>query len=89
MIFVILAFIIGLVYGYVKPGKEERWDLLKKGIVYGIIVGIIFGVIAFFAGGLLFFAAGAIGMFIEVVFLVVIFIVGTFIGDVLEDAIKK
>jgi len=89
MIFVILAFIIGLVYGYVKPGKEERWDLLKKGIVYGIIIGIIFGVIAFFAGGLLFFAASAIGMFIEVVFLVVIFIIGTFIGDVLEDAIKK
>ena len=72
-----------------NPGKEERWDLLKKGIVYGIIIGIIFVVIAFFAGGLLFFAAGAIGMFIEVVFLVVIFIVGTFVGDVLEDAIKK
>jgi len=33
MIFVILAFIIGLVYGYVKPGKEERWDLFKKGVV--------------------------------------------------------
>ena len=89
MIFVILAFIIGLVYGYVKPGKEERWDLLKKGIVYGIILGIVFGVIAFFVGGLLFSAAGAIGVFIEVVFLVIIFIIGTFVGDVLEDAIKK
>ncbi|KAF5433440.1 hypothetical protein C5S35_16350, partial [Candidatus Methanophagaceae archaeon] len=40
-------------------------------------------------GGPLLFAASAIWMFIEVVFLVVIFIVGTFIGDVLEDAIKK
>ena len=89
MIFEILAFIVGLVYGYVNPGKEERWELFKKGVVYGIILGIIFGVIAFFVGGLLFFAVGTIGIFINVVFLVIIFIIGTFVGDVLEDAIKK
>jgi len=29
----ILAFIVGLVYGYVKPGKEKRWELLKRGFV--------------------------------------------------------
>ncbi|MFZ2070806.1 MAG: hypothetical protein WAV32_04265 [Halobacteriota archaeon] len=89
MIFEILAFIIGLVYGYVKPGKEKRWDLFKKGIVYGIILGIIFGIIAFFVGGLFFFVAGATGMFIEVVVLVIIFIIGTFVGDILEVAIRK
>jgi hypothetical protein len=40
-------------------------------------------------GGLLLFAVGAIGMFIEVIFLVIVFIAGTFIGDILEVAIKK
>lgn len=89
MILEIFAFIIGLAYGYVKPGKEKRWELFKKGIVYGIILGIIFGIIGFFVGGLFLFAVGAIGMFIEVIFLVVIFIIGTFIGDLLEVAIKK
>ena len=89
MIFEILAFIVGLVYGYVKPGKEKRWELFKKGIVYGIILGIIFGIIGFLVGGLFLFAATAIGMFIEVIFLVIIFIIGTFIGDILEVAIKR
>ncbi len=89
MILELLAFIIGLVYGYVKPGKEKRWELFKKGIMYGIILGIIFGIIGFFVGGPLLFAATTIGMFIEVVFLVIIFIAGTFIGDLLEVAIKK
>ena len=89
MIFEILAFIIGVVYGYVKPGKEKRWALFKKGIVYGIIIGIIFGIIGFFVGGLFLFATSAIGIFIGVIILVIIFIVGTFIGDVLEVAIKK
>ena len=88
-IFEILAFIIGLVYGYVKPGKEQRWELFKKGIIYGIILGIIFGLIGFFVGGALLFAVSAIGIFIEVVFLVIIFIIGTFIGDILEAKIKK
>jgi uncharacterized membrane protein len=59
-IFEILAFIIGLVYGYVKPGKEKRWDLLKKGIIYGVILGVIFGLIGFFVGGALLFAVSAI-----------------------------
>ena len=89
MILAILAFIIGLVYGYAKPGKEERWELFKKGIIYGIIVGIVFGVIGLLVGGLFLFVAGAIGIFINVVFLVIMFIIGTFFGDILETAIKK
>ncbi|RZN36572.1 MAG: hypothetical protein EFT35_07920 [Methanophagales archaeon ANME-1-THS] len=97
MILYILAFLIGLVYGYVKPGKEDRMALLKKGIIYGIIIGIVFGLIGFFAGtylrglgaGLVVFAAGVIGIFISVVILVIIFILGTFIGDILETAFKK
>jgi predicted permease len=89
MIFEILAFIIGLIYGYVKPGKEKRWELFKKGILYGIILGIIFGFIGLFIGGVVYSAASAIGMFITVIILVVIFIIGTFIGDILEVAIKK
>ena len=97
MILEILTFVIGLIYGYMKPGKEDRIALLKKGIIYGIIIGVVFGVIGFFAGtylgsvggGLVLFAAGAIGIFISVVVLVIIFIVGTFIGDLLEAALKK
>ena len=89
MIFVTLAFIIGLVYGYAKPGKEKRWELFKRGAVYGIVLGIIFGLIGFFVGGPLLFATSAIGIFMEVIFLVIIFIAGTFIGDLLEVAIKK
>jgi hypothetical protein len=92
----LLVFIIGLVYGYAKPGKEDRWALLKKGAIYGIILGVVFGLIGFFAGsylgsvagGLLFFAGSTIFIFISVVILVIIFIVGTFIGDALEGILK-
>jgi protein-S-isoprenylcysteine O-methyltransferase Ste14 len=97
MWFELLVLIIGLIYGYVKPGKEDRMALLKKGIIIGIILGVVFGLIGFFAGsylagvggGLVLFAAGAIGIFISVVILVILFIIGTFIGDFLETKFKK
>ena len=37
----------------------------------------------------MYFAATAIGMFIGVIILVIVFIIGTFVGDLLEVAIKK
>ena len=90
MLFGILAFIIGLVYGYAKPGKEERWELFKKGIIYGIILGIIYGVIVrILMGELSHLVAGGIVIYITVVFIVIMFIIGTFFGDIIETAIKK
>ena len=88
MILEILAFIIGLVYGYVKPGKEKRWELLKRGFVYGIILGLIFGFIGLLRGGLVLSVATAIGTVIKMIVLTIIFIVGTFFGDLLETVVK-
>jgi len=84
----ILAFIIGLVYGYVKPGKEKRWELLKRGFVYGIILGLILGFIDLLMGGLVLSVGTAIRTFIEVVILTIMFIIGTFFGDLLETVVK-
>ncbi len=84
----ILAFIVGLVYGYVKPGKEKRWELLKRGFVYGIILGLILGFIDLLRGGLVLSVKTTIGTLIEVVILTIMFIIGTFFGDLLETVVK-
>jgi len=82
----IIIIIIGIIYGYMKPGKEDRSALLKKGVVIGIILGALMVVLGLFGGrGLLLLGslAGAF-VFIEVIILAVLFIVGTYIGDMLE-----
>ena len=82
----ILIIIIGIIYGYMKPGKEDRSALLKKGVVIGIILGAIMVVLGLIGGGgilLLGSLAGAV-VFIEVLILAVLFIIGTYIGDMLE-----
>jgi len=37
----LLIVIVGILYGYLKPGKEDRTALLKKGILIGVILAII------------------------------------------------
>lgn len=83
----ILIIIIGIIYGYMKPGKEDRSALLKKGVVIGIILGAIMVVLGLIGGrGILLLGslAGAM-VFIEVIILAVLFIIGTYIGDMLEN----
>ncbi|MCE8424248.1 MAG: hypothetical protein J5U17_00540 [Candidatus Methanoperedens sp.] len=82
----ILIIIIGIIYGYMKPGKEDRSALLKKGVVIGIILGAIMVVLGLIGGGGLLLLGGLAGVavFIEVIILAVLFIIGTYIGDMLE-----
>jgi hypothetical protein len=82
----VLIIIIGIIYGYMKPGKEDRSALLKKGVIIGIILGAIMVVLGLIGGrGILLLGSfvGAI-VFIEVIILAVLFIIGTYIGDMLE-----
>ena len=82
----ILIIIIGIIYGYMKPGKEDRSALLKKGVVIGIILGAIMVVLGLIGGGGILLLGGLAGavVFIEVIILAILFIIGTYIGDMLE-----
>ena len=82
----ILIIIIGIIYGYMKPGKEDRSALLKKGAIIGIILGAIMVVLGLIGGGGILLLGGLAGaaVFIEVIILAVLFIIGTYIGDMLE-----
>jgi hypothetical protein len=93
--FEILIIIIGIIFGYVRPGKEDKWALLKNGIIIGLILGIIFAILGLvltpFIGviGLGFGIAGGIGILISIIILTILFIIGVFIGDFLEGVMKK
>jgi len=90
MVLELLVGIAGLIYGYVKPGKEDKMALLKKGSMIGLALGVIFSLLSLFLGaGLLFAITTIVGVLISVIYLTIIFIIGTFIGDWLEIKLKK
>ena len=82
----ILIIIIGIIYGYMKPGKEDRSALSKNGVVIGLILGAIMVVLGLIGGRwiLLLGTLAGVAVFIEVIILAVLFIIGTYIGDMVE-----
>lgn len=92
MWFELLILVLGIAYGFFHKGKEDLWGMLKTGAIIGIVLAIIFGIIAFLFApggiGLGIGALGGLGIFIGIIILVIIFIVGAFIGDWLEGLRK-
>jgi hypothetical protein len=89
----LLNFIIGITFGFFHHGKEDLMGILKNSAIIGIVLGIIFVLVSMFlipgsiSIGVDFL--GVFGIFIEIIIMVIIFIVGAFIGDWLERALKK
>lgn len=89
----LLNFIFGLAFGFSHKGKEDYTSLLRNGAIAGIVLGIIFVLVSVFlvpgGTGIDLSSLGVLGIFIEIAIFVVIFILGTFIGDRLEAFLKK
>jgi hypothetical protein len=86
----IITIAIGVIYGYLKPGKEDRKALLKKGVLIGVILGLVFAGLGLLVNIKFLLVSTVVGLviFVEVVLLAALFIVGTFIGDWLEEKRK-
>lgn len=89
----LLIIAAGAFYGYVRPGREDKWKILKKGLKIGLILGVALGLIGVLVGGgFVAIAKGTVGIvaFVLIAFVISIeFIIGTFIGDSLEHKFKK
>ncbi len=95
----LIVFVVGLIYGVVNPGKEDKLGLLKKAIIIGVAITLIFTVLFFvftapawvfvpfipILGGIVgIFAGVLIGLYFGIVF-----VVGAFVGDLIESAIRR
>jgi len=88
MLFEILNLILGIAFGFIHKGRENYYLLLKNGVIVGLVLGIVFVLAAEYAlPGTLSIdisSLGAPGIFLEIFFFVIIFIIGAVIGDWLE-----
>jgi hypothetical protein len=92
MWFEVLTLIFGIVLGFLHKGKEDYAGILKNGVIIGIVLSTLFVLLsAVLPGGTSFNVGflGVLGIFIEIVIFVIIFIAGSFIGDQLSGVLKK
>ena len=76
----IIIFVIGVLYGYLKPGKQSKMELFKKGMLIGVVLGVIFGILSILT------ATGTfIGVLLAVILLALFFIAGVAVGDLMES----
>ncbi len=87
----ILALVAGIIYGYLKTGKEDRTALFKNGFLLGVVVAVIIAGLVLISGisSMLIFVSSSIMIVLSIVLLTVLFIAGTFIGDWLEAKFKS
>lgn len=84
-----LALLGGIAYGYLSPGRQDLKDLLKKGLIYGLIVAVVLAVVAILLDfSVLGFGSGMIANIIGAVIVVLIFVAGVWLGDWIEHRKK-
>lgn len=81
----LIAFIIGIIYGWAKPGRQPKFQLFKTGVLIGIVVALVMVVIGYYAGtspiGL---GTGALGLILSAIIISVLFVLGVWLGDIFE-----
>jgi len=76
----ILLVLVGIIYGYLNPGKGDKSKLVKNAVKYGLVLGVLMGILM-----------GEFNLFIITIAVIVCitFTVGAVIGDFLEWKISS
>lgn len=83
----IVTFLIGIAYGFLAKGRQDKSRLFMTGLLIGLVLAIIFGLLGGLSG--LGLPGGFVGILIAAVILTILFVVGVWIGDLIEGSSRK
>lgn len=78
----LVTFLIGIAYGFFAKGRQDKSRLFVTGLVIGLVLAIIFGVLGGLSG--LGLPGGFLGILLSALILTILFVVGVWIGDLIE-----
>ncbi|HUR69169.1 MAG TPA: hypothetical protein VM370_07970 [Candidatus Thermoplasmatota archaeon] len=85
-----LALLIGIAYGFLTPGSQDKMALLKKGLIIGIVIAVVLAILGIlFHVNLLGFGSSLVWSILSAIVIVLLFVGGVWLGDLLEGAMKK
>lgn len=82
----LVVFLVGIAYGYMAVGRQDKGDLFKKGLLWGLLIAVVVALLGFFfnANPLGLGDTGFFGILLSALVLTVVFIIGVWIGDLIE-----
>src|ERR1041385_6112827 len=86
----LIAFVVGIVWGLVIPGRQSKLGTLINGVLVGLLVGVVFAVIGFLTNQNPLGFGTTIWAFVVTFFvLTLLFVLGVWIGDLIEGAMHR
>lgn len=86
----LLIFLVGLLYGWMTPGRHDKGRLLWNGFLLGIVFALVLALLGAALGtSPLGLGAGIAGVVLTILVLTVVFVLGAWLGDVLEGSMRR
>lgn len=87
----LLAFFVGILYGWLKTGAQDKSQILVRGLIIGLAVGILLALVGIlgFGSSPVGFGSGFLGVVFSIVIITLLFILGVWIGDLLEGKPRR
>jgi len=90
MVWGLITFVIGIAYGWLTPGRQSKLGLFMTGLWIGLIVAVAFAVIGYFYhADPLGFGTTFLGLFLAIVVLTLVFVLGAWVGDLIEGQTRR
>jgi uncharacterized membrane protein len=86
----LVLFVVGIFYGWLSPGRQNKSQLFKQGILIGLVLAIAFAVIGYlFHSNPLGVGTGFVAFMISALILSLLFVLGVWLGDLIEGAGRR
>jgi len=86
----LLALIVGFLYGWLKPGTQDKSQILVRGLLFGLIAGVVLALLGYAVGSNpIYYGNGFLGLVLGVIIITLLFIVGVWLGDLVEGRPKR
>jgi peptidoglycan/LPS O-acetylase OafA/YrhL len=86
----VLSLLIGFLYGWMKPGTQDKSQLFVRGLIFGIVIALVLAVLGYTIGSNpVYFGSGIFGLILGVVIIALLFVLGVWLGDLLEGRPKR
>ena len=78
----LLVLLVGGLYGFLTPGRENKTRLFVNGVLIGIAIALLLALLGGWSGSApLGLGSGSFGIILDAIVLSLVFVIGVFIGD--------
>lgn len=81
----LLVFVIGILYGALARGRQDKGALFKQGLVIGLVLALVLVLIGWAVGAPVLGIGGGLWIVLAAVILSLLFILGVWIGDLVTS----